>query len=67
MTSTQIAPSAANVSPFDRDAARRHSGVDRGLAVAAALFLAVLIAEAIFIAIAAPSIADISSLYVSVT
>jgi len=67
MTSTQIATSAANVSPFDRDAARRHSGVDPGLAVAAALFLAVLIAEAIFIAIAAPTIADIGSLYVTVT
>lgn len=67
MTSVQITTSAANVWPFDRNAARRHSGVDPGLAVAAALFLAVLIAEAIVIAIAPPTIADISSLYVSVT
>ncbi len=67
MTSVQIATSAANVLPFDRDAARRRWGVDPGLAVAAALFLAVLIAQAIVIAIAPPTIADISSLYVTVT
>ncbi len=66
MTSTQIATSAANVLRFDRGAARRRWRVDPGLAVAAALLLAVLIAEAIFIAIAAPTIADISSLYVTV-
>jgi hypothetical protein len=38
-----------------------------GLLIAAALFLAVLIAEAAVIALAAPTIPDIGALYVTVT
>jgi hypothetical protein len=38
-----------------------------GLLIAAALFLAVLIAEAVVIALAAPTIPDIGALYVTVT
>jgi hypothetical protein len=38
-----------------------------GLLIAAALFLAVVIAEAAFIALAAPSIPDIGTLYITVT
>jgi len=38
-----------------------------GLLIAAALFLAVVIANAVFIALAARSIADIGSLYITVT
>jgi hypothetical protein len=38
-----------------------------GLLIAAALFLAVLIAEAAIIALAAPTIPDIGALYVTVT
>jgi len=49
-----------------RGTARRVSA-DPQLFVAAALFVAVLIAEALFIAAAAPSLADIASLYVTTT
>jgi hypothetical protein len=38
-----------------------------GLLIAAALFVAVVIANAVFIALAARSIADIGSLYITVT
>ena len=38
-----------------------------GLLIAAALFLAVVIADAVFIALAARSIPDIGSLYITVT
>ena len=38
-----------------------------GLPIAIALFLAVLIAEAVVIALAAPTIPDIGALYVTVT
>jgi hypothetical protein len=38
-----------------------------GLLIAAALFLAVLIAEAVGIALAAPTIPDIGALYVTAT
>jgi hypothetical protein len=38
-----------------------------GLLIAAALFLAVVIADAVFIALAASSIPDIGSLYITVT
>jgi hypothetical protein len=44
----------------------RHSGPDPALLIAAALFLAVVIAEAAFIALAAPSIPDIGSIYATV-
>ena len=45
----------------------RRPGTDPRLFVAGALFLAVLIAEAMFIAFAAPTIAEIGSLYITVT
>jgi hypothetical protein len=38
-----------------------------GLLIAAALFLAVVIADAVFIALAARSIPDIGSFYITVT
>jgi hypothetical protein len=62
MTSmTHSTPAAAG-----RGASRR-SGTDPAFLIAAALFLAVVIAEAAFIALAAPSIPDIGSLYITVT
>ena len=62
MTSmTHSAPAAVG-----RGAARR-SGTDPTFLIAAALFLAVVITEAAFIAWAAPNIPDIGSLYVTVT
>jgi len=61
MTSmTRSAPAAVG-----RGAAR--PGTDPALLIAAALFLAVVIAEAAFIAWAAPSLPDIGSLYITVT
>jgi hypothetical protein len=48
-----------------RNASRR-SGTDPALLIAAALFLAVVTAEAAFIALAAPSIPDIGSIYAAV-
>ena len=62
MTSmTRSAPAAVG-----RGATRR-SGTDPALLIAAALFLAVVIADAVFIALAARSIPDIGSLYITVT
>jgi hypothetical protein len=62
MTSmTRSAPAAVG-----RGASHR-SGTDPTFLIAAALFLAVVIAEAAFIAWAAPSIPDIGSLYITVT
>lgn len=46
---------------------RRSSQGSGGLLIAAALFLAVVIAEAVFIALAARSIPDIGTLYIAVT
>jgi preprotein translocase subunit Sec61beta len=66
MSSAQTVTSAGNVLPFARGDARRWS-VDPRRAVAVALFLVVLIAEAILIAVAAPTIAEIGSLYITVT
>jgi hypothetical protein len=57
---TRSAPAATG-----RGAAHR-SGTDPALLIAAALSLAVVIAEAAFIAWAAPSIPDIGSLYATV-
>ena len=64
MTMTSMTRSAR--APVGRGAARR-SGTDPALLIAAALFLAVVIAEAAFIALAAPSIPDIGTLYITVT
>jgi hypothetical protein len=62
MTSmTRSAPAAVS-----RGASHR-SGTDPALLIAAALFLAVVIAEAAFIALAAPHIPDIGSIYATVT
>jgi hypothetical protein len=58
---TRSAPAAAS-----RGAVHR-SGTDPAFLIAAALFLAVVIAEAVFIAFAAPNIPDIGALYVTVT
>ena len=49
-----------------RSTARR-APVDRMLLIAAGLFLVVLIAEAIVVAVAAPSLTDIGALYVTTT
>jgi hypothetical protein len=47
--------------------ASHHSSTDPALLIAAALFLAVVIAEAAFIALAASSIPDIGSIYAIAT
>ena len=55
---------------FERGTVRRNSGFNQGLIFAAALYLAVYLAVAIvelsIIALAAPGIAEIGSLYVTV-
>ena len=51
---------------FERGTVRRNSGFNQGLIFAAALYLAVAIVELSIIALAAPSIAEIGSLYVTV-
>ena len=51
---------------FERGTIRRNSGLNRGLALGAALYLAVAIVELSIIVLAAPSIAEIGSLYVTV-
>jgi hypothetical protein len=47
---------------FERGTGRRNSGLNRGLALAAALYLAVAIVELSIIVLAAPSISEIGSL-----
>jgi len=64
MTMTSMTRSATAAA--SRGASHR-SGTDPALLVAAALFLAVVIAEAAFIALAASSLPDIGSIYVTVT
>ena len=51
---------------FERGTVRRNSGFNQGLIFAAALYLAVEIVELSIIALAAPGIAEIGSLYVTV-
>jgi hypothetical protein len=51
---------------FERGTVRRNSGFNQGLIFAAALYLAVAIVELSIIALAAPGIAEIGSLYVTV-
>jgi hypothetical protein len=51
---------------FGRGTVRRNSGLNRGLIFAAALYLAVAIVELSIIVLAAPSISEIGSLYVTV-
>jgi len=52
--------------PSERGAARR-AGTDSRFLFAAGLFLVVLIVEALFIAITAPTSLDVGTLYVTVT
>ena len=52
---------------FERGTVRRNPGLVRGLALAAALYLAVAVVELSIIVLAAPSISEIGSLYVTVT
>jgi len=51
---------------FERGTVPRNSGFNQGLIFAAALYLAVAIVELSIIALAAPGIAEIGSLYVTV-
>jgi len=51
---------------FGRGTVRGNSGLNRVLAFAAALYLAVAIVELSIIVLAAPSISEIGSLYVTV-
>ena len=51
---------------FERRTNRRNSGFNQGLVFAAALYLAVAIVELSIIVVAAPSIAEIGSFYVTV-
>jgi hypothetical protein len=51
---------------FERGTGRRNSGLNRGLALGAALYLAVAIVELSIVVLAAPSISEIGSLYVTV-
>jgi hypothetical protein len=51
---------------FGRGTVRRNSGLNRGFALAAALYLVVAIVELSIIVLAAPSISEIGSLYVTV-
>ncbi len=52
---------------FGRGAVRRNSELNPGLIFAAALYLAVAIIESVIIVLAAPSIAEIGSFYVTAT
>jgi hypothetical protein len=51
---------------FERGTVRRNSGFNQGLIFAAALYFAVAIVELSIIVLAAPGIAEIGSLYVTV-
>ena len=63
MTATHLTSSAR--APSYRGTSRRPA-VDPGLLIAAALFLSVLIAAAVFTALAVPTIPDIGAIYVPV-
>jgi hypothetical protein len=64
--SIQTSPSVLAFRRHSRAAARR-APVDSRLYIAVALFLAVLITEAFFIAAAVPSLSDIGLLYAATT
>jgi len=64
MTSTLISPHA--IPRVHRAAGRRRSSVDPRLVIAVALYLAVLIATGVAVAVASRSVPDISSFYVTV-
>jgi hypothetical protein len=63
MTAVRTLPLAAPT----RGSAARPSPIDRPLLIAISLFLAVLIADAVIIATAAPRIAELGSLYITST
>jgi hypothetical protein len=63
MTATHLTSSAR--APSYRGTSRRLA-VDPGLLIAAALFVSVLIAGAVFTALAVPTIPDIAAIYVPV-
>jgi len=66
MIAPQTTPSGWTMRPSDQAVPAR-ADVDWRLIIAAALFLAVLIAEAVIIAMVAPTIADIGALYATGT
>jgi hypothetical protein len=63
---TAIPATTLSRQSFERGTVRRNSGFNQGLIFAAALYLAVAIVELSIIALAAPGIAEIGSLYVTV-
>ena len=63
---TTIPPTTFSQELFERGTVRRNSEFNRGLALAAALYLAVAIVELSIIGLAAPSMAEIGSFYVTV-
>ncbi len=66
MTVTHAMPSTPRIRALPRGA-DRNAGANWALAVAVALFLAVLIVEAVIIVTAAPNAADLGSLYLITT
>ncbi len=63
---TTIPATTLSQESFERSTVRRSSGFNQGLIFAAALYLAVAIIELLIIVLAAPSIAEIGPLYVTV-
>jgi hypothetical protein len=66
MTTTRTMSLTPEIAKSDRNSARK-ARANRPLLLAAALLLAVLIADALLLAAAAPSVAELSSLYVTTT
>jgi hypothetical protein len=66
MTVTHAMPSTPKIQALPRGAVVR-SAASGGLAVAAALFLAVLIVESVIVIAGAPNAADLGSLYLITT
>jgi hypothetical protein len=66
MTDTRAMPLTPGIRALPRGANRR-AGARTALAVAAALFLAVLIIESVIVVTGAPNAADLGSLYVITT
>ena len=62
-----IIPATTLSQLFGRGAVRTNSELNPGLIFAAALYLAVAIIESMIIVLAAPSIAEIGSFYVTAT
>ena len=64
---TTIPATTLSQQVFERDPVRRTSDFNWGLIFAAALYIAVAIVESAIIVLAAPSMAEIGSLYVTAT